>query len=110
VSSVTDVDLRVRGPEFPANTINLPAGGTSELIVTAVPHRFSYEYRLVVSYEVGDAIHEMTIDDGDKPFQVTGLNGPSSGKGSYGAAYLIAGDLSFTTQSDPHTLDFQGLC
>ncbi|EWM19766.1 hypothetical protein [Kutzneria sp. 744] len=96
------------GPLFPAKTINLNPGETSEVVVTALADKGSYEYKFAVVYESGDTLSTQVVDNNGQPFRVSGLNCGPTRLASYGAAYLYEGKLGLTPADDPQHL--AGMC
>ena len=59
-------------PFFPGHTISLVRGETGEVVLTARARDHAYEYDLLVTYQVGDRVEEVTVNDGGQPFRISG--------------------------------------
>lgn len=92
-------------PYFPAHTINLTDGGTSEVVVLTTAVERAYEYDLVVVYQVGDELRETVVDDDGEPFRISGEACSDPGTFAYDAVYTLAGEFSLqraTPSNDPY--------
>lgn len=89
----SDGSLRPGGPYFPAHTINLDSGETSDVVIHTRAGKQAYEYDLVVVYQVGDQLHQMVVNDHGQPFRISGALCPGPGVG-YQADYELADDFS----------------
>jgi hypothetical protein len=88
------------GPYFPAHTIKLTDGETSEVVVTASAAKGAYDYALAVFSQSGTEIKQTIVDDGGKPFRVTGFACRGNHEASYHVVYVT--DNDFKLPRDPH--------
>ncbi|HEX5406846.1 MAG TPA: hypothetical protein VFX16_31615 [Pseudonocardiaceae bacterium] len=96
------------GPLFPAKTINLNPGETSEVVVTALARKYSYEYKFAVVYESGNTLKTHVVDNNGQPFRLSGPNCEAHQVWSYHAAYVLSGD--FSLQPAAHPQHMPGVC
>ncbi|XVS66988.1 hypothetical protein ACQPYE_13270 [Actinosynnema sp. CA-299493] len=89
------------GPYFPANTIDLHAGETHEVVVTAFASTLSYEYELTVVHQTGTEIHETVVDNRGQPFRVAGWSCVGTHLASYRSAHVLDTDLRVSTEANP---------
>ncbi|WP_433261894.1 hypothetical protein ACQPZF_28060 [Actinosynnema sp. CS-041913] len=82
------------GPFFPSSTINLAPGETHEVALTTFARLRAYEYELVVVHQEGDRLRETVVNDGGRPFRVSGLACSGPQEVSYRSAYLLATGFS----------------
>ncbi|MET8847930.1 hypothetical protein [Amycolatopsis sp. NPDC004625] len=88
------------GPYFPAHTIKLTDGETGEVVVTASAAKGAYDYDLAVFSQSGTEIKQTIVDDGGKPFRVTGFACSGPHEAAYHVVYFADGD--FSLPRDPH--------
>ncbi|WP_103352202.1 hypothetical protein [Amycolatopsis sp. CA-128772] len=98
------------GPYFPAHTIPLPAGGTSEVIVTASAAKGAYDFDLAVFSQSGKEIKQTTVDDAGKPFRVSGFPCSGPGQASYRTLYFAQADTTVSREPDPEHFDGVSEC
>ncbi|NUT48200.1 MAG: hypothetical protein HOV94_12960 [Saccharothrix sp.] len=92
-----DSSFEPGGPYFPGHTVSLVDGGTDEVVVTVRAREHAYEYHLLVSYQDGDRVKEVAVDDGGRPFRISGRVCVVGGVRSYEVQYGMGTDYALRT-------------
>jgi hypothetical protein len=104
-------------PFFEEKTIRLRDRERDVILLRATAERYSVAFKLEVDYLIGATRKRLVIDDGGRPFRVTGMNcGAEPGIASYASAYQLGtspqGFLRLDTVADPlrFSTKFSGAC